>query len=194
MPSQVQRLRAPAHPPHQLWPRAAPAQGACGCALCNVQTLPETLPGCPQLRICVHCGWMRSVSKASKAALEEAQAREPWAPPLPCGGDAPVVAAWPTSDCRISLAEDTTRLLRQRESITPADTVLSGRLQSLPGSTSEQNGGLLLFLFIYFFNVYLFLRQRETEHEQGRSRQRGRHRIRNRLQALSCQHRARHGA
>lgn len=102
---------------------AALAQGACGCALCNVQTLPETLPGCPQLRICVHCGWMRSVSKASKAALEEAQAREPWAPPLPCGGDAPVVAAWPTSDCRISLAEDTTRLLRQRESMTPADSL-----------------------------------------------------------------------
>uniref|UniRef100_A0ABI7ZXC6 Prefoldin subunit 1 n=1 Tax=Felis catus TaxID=9685 RepID=A0ABI7ZXC6_FELCA len=35
---------------------------------------------------------------------------------------------------------------------------------------------------------------RETEHEQGRSRERGRHRIQNRLQALSCQHRARRGA
>ena len=48
--------------------------------------------------------------------------------------------------------------------------------------------------FEFFFNVYLFLRQRETEHEQGRSRERGRHRIGNRLQALSCQHRAWRGA
>ena len=44
----------------------------------------------------------------------------------------------------------------------------------------------------YFFNLYLFLR--ETENEQGRNRERGRHRIRSRLQALSCQHRAWHGA
>uniref|UniRef100_A0ABI7W7A4 Uncharacterized protein n=1 Tax=Felis catus TaxID=9685 RepID=A0ABI7W7A4_FELCA len=35
---------------------------------------------------------------------------------------------------------------------------------------------------------------RETEHERGKVRERGRHRIRNRLQALSCQHRARRGA
>ena len=47
---------------------------------------------------------------------------------------------------------------------------------------------------IFFFNVYLFLRQRETEHERGRARERGRHRIWSRLQALSCQHRARCGA
>ena len=46
----------------------------------------------------------------------------------------------------------------------------------------------------FFFNVYLFLGQRETEHEQGRGRERGRHRIRNRLQALSHQPRARRGA
>ena len=46
----------------------------------------------------------------------------------------------------------------------------------------------------FFFNVYLFLRQRETEHEQGRGRERGRHWIWNRLQALSCQPRARRGA
>ena len=46
----------------------------------------------------------------------------------------------------------------------------------------------------FFFNVYLFLRQRETEHERGRGRERGRHRIRNRLQALSHQPRARRGA
>ena len=38
------------------------------------------------------------------------------------------------------------------------------------------------------------MRQRETEHERGRVRERGRHRIWNRLQALSCQHRARCGA
>ena len=37
-------------------------------------------------------------------------------------------------------------------------------------------------------------RERETEHEQGRGRERGRHRIPSRLQALSCQHRARRGA
>ena len=48
--------------------------------------------------------------------------------------------------------------------------------------------------FLIFFNVYLFLRQRETEHEWGRVRERGRHRIRSRLQALSCQHRARRRA
>ena len=52
----------------------------------------------------------------------------------------------------------------------------------------------VLCQFVYFFNVYLFLRHRETEHEQGRGRERGRHRIRSRLQALSCQHRARRGA
>ena len=50
------------------------------------------------------------------------------------------------------------------------------------------------FPWLFILNIYLFLRQRETEHEQGRSREKGRHRIRNRLQALSCQHRARRGA
>ena len=49
----------------------------------------------------------------------------------------------------------------------------------------------ILFYFFNFFNVYLFLRQRETEHEWRRVREKGRHRIWNRLQALSCQHRAR---
>ena len=48
--------------------------------------------------------------------------------------------------------------------------------------------------FKIFLNVCLFLRQRETEHEWGRGRERGRRRIRSRLQALSCQHRAQHGA
>ena len=38
------------------------------------------------------------------------------------------------------------------------------------------------------------MRQRETEHEQRRGRERGRHRIWSRLQALSYQHRVRHGA
>ena len=52
---------------------------------------------------------------------------------------------------------------------------------------------LCVYLFI-FFNVYLFLGQRETEHEWGRCRERGRHRIGNRLQALSHQPRAQHGA
>ena len=51
-----------------------------------------------------------------------------------------------------------------------------------------------LFTYLSFFNVYLFLRQRETGCERGRGRERGRHRIGNRLQALSCQHRAQHGA
>ena len=38
------------------------------------------------------------------------------------------------------------------------------------------------------------MRERGTEHRQGRGRERRRHRIQSRLQALSCQHRARHGA
>ena len=50
------------------------------------------------------------------------------------------------------------------------------------------------YIFFFFFNIYSFLRQRETEHEQGKVRERGRHRIWSRLQALSCQHRARCGA
>ena len=40
----------------------------------------------------------------------------------------------------------------------------------------------------------MFIFERETEHEQGRGRKRGRQRIWNRLQALSCQHRAQRGA
>ena len=57
--------------------------------------------------------------------------------------------------------------------------------------------GLVCFFGVFknfFFNVYLFLRRRETEHEQGRARERGRHRTQSRLQAPSCQHRARCGA
>ena len=51
----------------------------------------------------------------------------------------------------------------------------------------------LLTLF-FFFNVYLFLRERKTECQWGRGRERERHRIRSRLQTLSCQPRAWHGA
>ena len=43
-----------------------------------------------------------------------------------------------------------------------------------------------------FFSMFLLIF--ETEHEQGWGRERGRHRIRSRLQAPSCQHRARRGA
>ena len=46
-------------------------------------------------------------------------------------------------------------------------------------------------------NVYFWERERERERERtwaGGGRERGRHRIRRRLQALSCQHRARRGA
>ena len=51
------------------------------------------------------------------------------------------------------------------------------------------------FFFFFFFDAYLFLRERERDRaEQGRGRERGRHRIWSRLQALSCQHRARRGA
>ena len=52
-----------------------------------------------------------------------------------------------------------------------------------------ENTNIYLKHFFKYFS--LFLRQRETEHEQGRGRERGRHRIWSRLQALSCQHRAR---
>ena len=46
-------------------------------------------------------------------------------------------------------------------------------------------------IFSKFFKMFIFDRERETEHEWGRGRERGRHRIGSRLQALSCQHRAR---
>ena len=53
------------------------------------------------------------------------------------------------------------------------------------------------FYFIFILKVvlclFIFERQRETEHEQGRGRERRRHRIGSKLQALSCQHRARCG-
>ena len=77
----------------------------------------------------------------------------------------------------------------------------SDQLYALPFLYSlrapKSNAIKLYFFFCLkkiFFNIYLFLRQRETEHEWGRVRERGRHRIGNRLQALSCQHRAQRGA
>ena len=52
-----------------------------------------------------------------------------------------------------------------------------------------------LFIYLFKFLKCLFLfdreRERETEHERGRGRERGRRGIQNRLQALSCPHRAR---
>ena len=50
-----------------------------------------------------------------------------------------------------------------------------------------------LSLFIFLMFIYFWERERERERERawgGRGRERGRHRIWNRLQALSCQHRA----
>ena len=44
------------------------------------------------------------------------------------------------------------------------------------------------------FYIYWFLRDRERQRERGKGRERGRHRVRSRLQAPSCQHRARCGA
>ena len=49
----------------------------------------------------------------------------------------------------------------------------------------------IFLMFIYFWERE---RERESQHEWGRGRERGRHRIRSRLRALSCQHRAWHGA
>ena len=61
--------------------------------------------------------------------------------------------------------------------------------------TGEKNGRNTLrvrYFFNLFFNICLW--ETEIEHEWGRGRERGRHRIPSRLQTLSCQHRARHGA
>ena len=56
------------------------------------------------------------------------------------------------------------------------------------------------FPLVLFFLMFIYFWKRERERERERERmsrggaERGRHRIRSRLQALSCQHRARSGA
>ena len=50
----------------------------------------------------------------------------------------------------------------------------------------------LVFWVLHFFIFLLFIFEWETECKRRRSRERDTHRIRSRLQALSCQHRARH--
>ena len=57
----------------------------------------------------------------------------------------------------------------------------------------------IFFKIIYFLKkflvfIYFWERNRDRECEQGRGRERGRQRIWSRFQALSCQHRAPHGA
>ena len=52
----------------------------------------------------------------------------------------------------------------------------------------------LIFSNDSFFNVYFFLRDRDRDRPWAGERQKGRHRIWNRLQALSCHHRAQRGA
>ena len=61
----------------------------------------------------------------------------------------------------------------------------------IAGSYGSSVSNFLHFLKIYFWESE---RERETEHKWGRGRERGRHRIWSRLQPLSCQHTARHGA
>ena len=51
-----------------------------------------------------------------------------------------------------------------------------------------------LYILFYFILMLIYFWERQTECKLGRGRERGRHRIWSRLQALSCQHRARHGA
>ena len=81
------------------------------------------------------------------------------------------------------------------QSLEPVSDSVSPSLSAPPPlmlclSFCLKNKNIKKKFLIFFFNVYLFLGQRETEHERGRGRERGRHRIGNRLQALSCQHRA----
>ena len=58
---------------------------------------------------------------------------------------------------------------------------------------SKEFNALLLPSWNTFFNVYLFFRQRDRV-QTGEGQKERRHRIWSRLQALSCQHRAQHGA
>ena len=50
----------------------------------------------------------------------------------------------------------------------------------------------LTVCILIFFNVYLFLRKKDRVQVGEEQRERHTHRIQNRLQALSCQHGARH--
>ena len=59
--------------------------------------------------------------------------------------------------------------------------------------TSSFGLGTLFWIKRIFFEC-LFIFERKTEYQQGRSQERGEQRIWNRLQALSCQHRAWCGA
>ena len=71
-------------------------------------------------------------------------------------------------------------------------SVCSGRSRTL------ENCNLSSFLLTnwqtIFFLTFIYFWESETEHKWGRGRETGAHRIRSRLQALSWQHRARHGA
>ena len=49
-------------------------------------------------------------------------------------------------------------------------------------------------LFFKFLKIFIYFWEKDIQREWGRDRERGRHGIRSRLQALSCQHRAWHGA
>ena len=57
------------------------------------------------------------------------------------------------------------------------------------------HGGRKTFIHsLKIFLMFIYFWERETEHEWGRGIERSRHRIWSRFQALSCRHRARHGA
>ena len=56
---------------------------------------------------------------------------------------------------------------------------------------SDSISSVFLSFFKKFYSLFIF--ETETEHQWGRGRERRRHRIPSRLQALSCQHRARCG-
>ena len=67
----------------------------------------------------------------------------------------------------------------------------SSQLKEFP-MAKDRGNFFLFFLFLIF--IYFWERKTETECKQGRNRRRGRHRIQSRIQALSCQHNAWHGA
>ena len=83
---------------------------------------------------------------------------------------------------------------------TPGETVHSPasvkslQLRTPSSLNSEKSMSALasLKIFTLYFDVYLFLRK--TEHKQDKGKERVRHRIWSRVQAWSCQHRARGGA